>query len=204
MSKTVLIDGENFIHKVVHILKENNLIRSRDEILNFKIMSMLERVLEQSLTNDDSVNYYAAKVKMVKSPVDLASKTSKMIEWNSYWVQQLINQNIQYIKSGNLQVRDGRICQKCGFQTKVLQEKGVDVRLSVDLLLAADGPSDIVVISSDSDILPAVRAAQKKGADVTYVGFEFMPNLALTATCNRTKTFTESQVVTAFKEGNHG
>lgn len=57
------------------------------------------------------------------------------------------------------------------------KEKGVDVKLATDLLLGAcqEAYDQAFVVSSDSDLVPAIEGAQKLGKIVTYVGFKHQP-----------------------------
>lgn len=53
------------------------------------------------------------------------------------------------------------------------KEKGVDVKIAVDILTLAqmDNCQSIILLSSDSDLFPAVKKAQDAGKSVEYVGF---------------------------------
>lgn len=201
MSQVVLIDGENLIHKVLHVLEEAEEITDRDQILSFNIKALLEAVLGSHLASDAVINYYSTKVHQVDEPEYLAKKTADMISWNSRWVPFLNNLGITYIKAGNLQVRDSKKCHYCGKHTHTLQEKGVDVRLAVDLLLAAEAGSEVILVSSDSDIIPAVNAAKLKKADISYVGFDFLNNDALSVASDRTFTINSEKVINIYKAG---
>jgi uncharacterized LabA/DUF88 family protein len=63
----------------------------------------------------------------------------------------------------------------------IYHEKGVDVQLSVDLLVGAyeDSYDVAIVISSDTDLLPAIKKVKILGKKIIYVGFSFLPSLAL-------------------------
>ena len=63
-----------------------------------------------------------------------------------------------------------------------LREKGIDVKLTTDLMIGAfDNTYDVaVIVSSDGDLVPAidwVRGRFKK--KIEYVGFAHAPSLAL-------------------------
>jgi len=202
MSQLILIDGENLIHKILHVLEEAGIVDDREQILTFNIKALLAIVLGDHLASDAVINYYSTKVHQVDEPEYLANKTADMISWNSRWVPFLNNLGITYIKAGNLQVRDSKKCHFCGKHTHTLQEKGVDVRLAVDLLLAAEAGSQVVLVSSDSDIIPAVNAAKTKNADISYVGFDFLNNDALSVASDRTYTIKSEQVIKVYETGN--
>jgi len=57
--------------------------------------------------------------------------------------------------------------------SNVWKEKGVDVKIAVDILTLAqmDNCQSIILLSSDSDLLPAVKKAQNAGKSVEYIGF---------------------------------
>lgn len=60
-------------------------------------------------------------------------------------------------------------------------EKGVDVQLAVDLLVGAyeDSCDTFIVISSDTDLIPAIRKVRALGRNVEYIGFAHQPSLGL-------------------------
>lgn len=68
-------------------------------------------------------------------------------------------------------------------------EKGVDVEMAVDMLIAAyeDTADHIMLISSDTDLLPAIRKVREKGKTVEYVGFSHAPSLAMVANCSESR-----------------
>ena len=67
-----------------------------------------------------------------------------------------------------------------------IREKGVDVKLAVDLIVGAvDNLYDTaIVVSSDTDLLPAIRYVQFKGKKVEYVGFAKEPSLGMANECD--------------------
>lgn len=66
-------------------------------------------------------------------------------------------------------------------------EKGVDVQMAVDILRGAykNEYDQVFIISSDSDLIPAIEEAQTSGKEVVYVGFKHQPSYALLKTCKR-------------------
>jgi len=70
-----------------------------------------------------------------------------------------------------------------------LHEKGVDVNIAVDMLVAAyENLCDrIILVSSDTDLLPAIKKAKEKGKIVEYVGFSHQPSLAMIANCSESR-----------------
>ena len=68
-------------------------------------------------------------------------------------------------------------------------EKGVDVEMAVDMLIATyeDTADHIILVSSDTDLLPAIKKVREKGKTVEYVGFSHSPSLAMVANCSESR-----------------
>lgn len=68
-------------------------------------------------------------------------------------------------------------------------EKGVDVKIATDLLTGAchNRYDRAYLVSSDTDLIPAVQSAKESGKHIVYVGFAHKPSYALlkTATSSR-------------------
>ncbi|MBI5452794.1 NYN domain-containing protein [Candidatus Gottesmanbacteria bacterium] len=80
-------------------------------------------------------------------------------------------------------------------------EKGVDVNIAVDLLVATyENLCDkIILVSSDSDLLPAIKKAREKGKIVEYIGFSHQPSLAMVANCNKSRLLTKEDLLPFIK-----
>lgn len=80
-----------------------------------------------------------------------------------------------YIKRGYLMRSDGKY-----------HEKGVDVQMAVDLLVGAyENKYDVaIIISSDTDLIPAIKKIKNLGKEVEYIGFAHKPSLALQTFAN--------------------
>lgn len=79
-----------------------------------------------------------------------------------------------------------------------IREKGVDVKLAVDLVIgAADNLYDIsIVVSSDTDLIPAikyVRSGKKK--IVEYVGFAGVPSMGMIKECDSQRLFSREDLL---------
>ena len=75
-------------------------------------------------------------------------------------------------------------------------EKGVDIKMAVDMLEAAyeDLSDRIILVSSDTDLLPAIKKAKEKEKLVEYVGFSHQPSVAMVANCSSSKLLTEEEL----------
>jgi uncharacterized LabA/DUF88 family protein len=75
-------------------------------------------------------------------------------------------------------------------------EKGVDVHMAVDILINAyeNKVDKIIVISSDTDLLPATNHVRKLGKKIEYIGFSHQPSLAMVANSNSSRLLTKSDL----------
>lgn len=83
----------------------------------------------------------------------------------------------------------------------IFKEKGVDVKIAVDLVTAAYDKKvkTVILCSSDSDLQPAVREIKNRGVKVIYLGFEIGPNKGLLMyTTNRAILIRNSEVLECF------
>jgi uncharacterized LabA/DUF88 family protein len=81
-------------------------------------------------------------------------------------------------------------------------EKGVDVHIAVAILVAAyENLADrIILISSDTDLIPAIAKAQEKGKIVEYVGFSHKISLAMARSCRETRTLTRADLLSVIQK----
>lgn len=93
----------------------------------------------------------------------------------------MVKQGYEFIIAGNVRA------QKVGNKI-IFREKGVDVKIGVDLVaFACDKKLDSAILcSSDSDLQPAVAELKQRDVEIIYVGFETNPNKGLSYTTNRT------------------
>ena len=83
-----------------------------------------------------------------------------------------------------------------GKKVLVFKEKGVDVRVAVDMVsLACDKKAkEIILGSSDSDLQPAIKEVRDRNISCVYLGFEAQPNKGLSYTTNRTLLIRNSEL----------
>jgi len=89
-----------------------------------------------------------------------------------------------------------RIVVKKGYMLKNkldYHEKGVDVRIATDILRGAikDEYKRCFVVSSDTDLIPAILDARKEGKQIIYVGFTNFISKALKTNCSKTFVITK-------------
>lgn len=110
-----------------------------------------------------SKRYYVGAVRNV----DGTDKSAKLVEGQRKFLTGLAEENF-VIRHGRIMYDGGRI-----------REKGVDVMLAVDLVIGAvDNLYDTaIVVSSDTDLIPALSYIRFRKKKVEYVGFADSPSL---------------------------
>jgi len=83
------------------------------------------------------------------------------------------------------------------------REKGVDVNIAVDMLVATyeDLCDRIILVSSDTDLLPAISKAREKGKVVEFVGFSHKPSVAMVARCTESRLLKKEDLLPFIKAG---
>ena len=198
MKSYILIDGENFVHRIERVLQDANLIRSRQSLKKLALADLLA-TLDQK---PESCCYYTTKIRVPQSRSDLHAKVERMRKWNAQWIPYIANQRVTIVKAGLLRVRTSKICAHCGHRTSILQEKGVDVRLAVDIVTHAGKNATIYVVSSDTDLIPAMVSAKAAGARVIYVAVEGAEIGALAKTAGQVSLLTKKDIIKAYKKAN--
>lgn len=171
----VFIDGSNLYFKL------RTLIPHKMDFIRYRY-----RDLVASLINDDErlvyTGYYVGVVRDTKRSHDLV-KTADLIQSQQKLFEQLRHQQIDIVK-GYLLERDGRFF-----------EKGVDVHLAVDIVTMSQAKKydTAIVISSDTDLIPAMQAAQRGKREIVHVGFEHQPSLSLIRYANRSRLISRAE-----------
>ena len=198
----IYIDGENFRKGLERYLKESGILRKGEGFNGYQVRKLLEDVVE---TDGLEIVYYASKVKLPRgyepssSAVEAADKIK---EESRVWLSSIVAQSITLIKAGNLKIKQSKPCSKCQNQQEVLQEKGVDVRLAVDVLedVYENSPSTLGLFSSDTDLCPAIHKAVAKNVKVMYICFANSLNRAVAAASSETITIPAEKVKKYLKD----
>lgn len=188
MLKTILlIDGENFKGKVKDVFKDAGRI---DTPIwhEFDYKGLFDKVLNG--TEIDHTIFYFARIK--EHPTTLA-KSRALIEEQRLLKTHLEKQGFEVVLSGRVRGHDETIK---GSTILVFKEKGVDVKIAVDMVsMACDKSYERIIIgSSDSDLQPAIAEVKKRSIKCTYLGFEINPNKGLSYTTGRSILIRNSEV----------
>ncbi len=166
----ILIDGSNFYFK----LRELQL----RQLLTFNFSSFAHALIGNRRLV--SATYYVGKVR-----TDSTEKTKRM--------QANQQRLFAHLKKHQFTYSLGYLLKSGG----TLHEKGVDVQIAVDMLVAAyENLCELIyLVSSDTDLIPAIQKAQEKGKTVIYVGFSHQVSKALVASCRETQTLTKESLL---------
>ncbi len=152
----IIIDGSNFYHR----LKEARLLK----LLNFDYAEFAKL-----LAGDRDIvlsKYYIGAIREEEG--NLKSKTFMGNQ------RKLVGK----LKKYGWKVEFGHMLKIDGYH-----EKGVDVWMAVDILIGAyeNLYDSVILVSSDTDLLPAISKARLMKKKVEYVGFSHKPSMALIA-----------------------
>lgn len=197
----VYIDGENLRHRLVSVLHQEKLVHDRDDMFQVDVRALITGALGETPTN---ISYYTTRIRQPKFEIPelLATKIHTIQDSHRRWIAMLTNQKIKVVKAGNLKVHESNACYHCGRRTMLLQEKGVDVRLSADVVMAAihEGAQDVVVLSSDADMIPALNIVRRGGGTrITYCAFAEEVNNALVKATDNVVTYDRQHIINAFR-----
>lgn len=186
--KTILfIDGRNFIASLNLVLNPDKNKNIDFSIYNFS--ALIDKVLS-GIKIDRRIVYFG---KLIKHP-ETEKKSDELIEKQRMLKTALEKQGFEVIFAGRVR---GHL-EKCakGHETLTFKEKGIDVKIAVDMIsMSYNNELRLAIIgSSDSDLQPAIEELSKKGVERIYLGFENSVNKGLTFTTNRTILIRNSEV----------
>jgi uncharacterized LabA/DUF88 family protein len=187
MQKILLIDGENFKGKIKTIYQEAK--KERPVWYEYDFKGLLDKVLGD-LRLERKVFYFAR----IKEHGDSREKSKQLIEEQRYLKEHLEKSGFEVILTGRVRGQWEEV--QGGKKALVFKEKGVDVKIAVDMVsLSCDKKvGEIVLGSSDSDLQPAIKEVRDRKVNCVYLGFEAQPNKGLTYTTNRTILIRNSEV----------
>lgn len=166
----ILIDGSNFYFKLKDLKLHN--------LLDFDFSNFALKLAEK----DKIVHatYYIGKVRTD------GTKRVNIIHANQ---QKLF----AHLKKHNFNYSLGYLLKSDG----KFHEKGVDVNIAVDILVTTyENICDrIIIVSSDTDLLPAVKKAREKKKIVEFIGFSHMPSYAMMNNCSKYNLLTKKDLL---------
>jgi uncharacterized LabA/DUF88 family protein len=196
----VYIDGENMRHRLVSVLINARKIEDSEDYFKTDIRKLITDALKEQ---PEEISYFTTRIRQpeFEIPIKLREKITSIQESHRRWIAELTNQGIRVVKAGLLKVHENAPCYHCGRRTMILQEKGVDVRMATEMVLAAvhDGAKTIVVLSSDADMIPALEVVKRAGTRIIYMCFEDEVNEALKVVTDQTITYSRQNIIDAYR-----
>ena len=177
MSSKIVVqfDGSNFYNKVKQAIPTIHLT-------NFDYAAFAQDITKaQTIKNI----YYVGEIKQYEGN----TKSERLFNSQQSLFLNLRKQNFE-IKLGYLLMSKGKY-----------HEKGVDVQIAVDIVRGAiKNEYDICyLISSDTDLLPAIKTAREEKKKIIYVAFENMVSRALMKNCSSSVVVTKKMLMQHIK-----
>lgn len=157
----VFIDGNNLYHRIKSIADYYNTETGKEySTLNFDFRGFCN--FFKGDTDLQEINYYVGQVRRSNEPKSMSM----------YAAQQKL---AGYLQNDGINMIYGKLI-KYG-NPGVYHEKGVDVQIAVEMIrFARQKKFDIAyLVSSDSDLIPAVKEVKSFGREVVYVGVKRQP-----------------------------
>lgn len=84
---------------------------------------------------------------------------------------------LQKLKNEGFSIKPGRVM----YDKDRIREKGTDIKIAVDLIVGAieDKYDTAILVSSDTDLIPAIQYIKYRNKKLEYVGFSHAPSLGM-------------------------
>lgn len=168
----IYIDGSNFYH----YLKDQEVSLPKGVKFDFK-------AFVDFLANDRnciSKRYYTG----IFRNVDNSSKGQDLVKGQQKFLSE--------IEKDGFTVKRGRIMYDSG----KTREKGTDVKIATDLIIGAvDNLYDTaILVSSDTDLIPAIKYIRYRKKKLEYVGFSHAPSFGIQKYANFSRLLLPSDI----------
>ena len=177
MRAIVFIDGGNFYFRLKDISSE---LKGTYSLLDFRTRDFAVHLVRPDELIQ--VRYYIGKLGRERGD----EKSETMYANQQRLIGKLQQQDVAIVLGQIIKHQDG-----------TFHEKGVDVRIAVEMIRLArsDMYDRAYLLSSDTDLVPAVEEVRSFGKEVQYVGTAKNQSFGLTKTANDTRLLrpTDSQ-----------
>lgn len=171
METVLLVDGQNFKKNAEKILEEEGILDAKEVLKEGRAYKKMERpdwclfdfegLLNQVLEGLEVNSKFFYLSKIISYP-QTKEKSEQLIKEQRLLLTHLKRQGFQPLLAGNVrgyfEERDGKI-------HATFREKGVDVRIAVDMIkiaLLEKLANTIILVSSDSDLHPLLEKFVKE------------------------------------------
>lgn len=175
----VFIDGNNFYYK----MKDMTSVKSEvSKLLDFRYIDFAQNLIKGNTLVE--IRYYVGSVKRQAGPDK--EKSEKLYANQQKLIAKLQQQKVAVVLGNLIQHPD-----------KSFHEKGVDVRLAVEMIrFAREDKYDVAyLISSDTDLVPAVEEVHSFNKKVVYIGLSKGQSFGLTKASDDTILLREEDVL---------
>ncbi|MEX1015040.1 MAG: NYN domain-containing protein [Candidatus Paceibacterota bacterium] len=172
----IYIDGSNFFK----YLKDKEI--SFPKGVKFSYEKFIDFLLEDRELV--SKRYYVG----IARNFDNSKKSKKLVRGQQKFLSKIENDGFT-IKRGRLMYDRGDV-----------REKGTDVKIATDMIIGAvdDLYDTAILISSDTDLIPAIKYIKYKEKRMEYVGFSHSPSLGIQKHVN-SSLLLDSKLINTFK-----
>ena len=153
----VYVDGNNFYKYL------------KDKKINFPkgVKFDFNRFIDFLVQDGECVSkrYYVG----IARNLDNTKKSEQIVAGQQKFLSKIENEGF-VIKRGRVMYDKGKI-----------REKGTDVKIAVDLIVGAVDNlyNTAILVSSDTDLIPAIQYVKYRGKKLEYVGFSHAPSLGM-------------------------
>lgn len=185
----LFIDGENFLHKIEEIIKKEKIKEKDIDLSQIKLRELIENNFKNLKISNKF--FYTARLHEHKETL---KKSRELISFQRRLKANLEKQGFTFVISGNVRAQKVIIDGKSKI---IFREKGVDVKIAVDLmsLSCSKKIQTVILCSSDSDLQPVVAELRRRGEKVIYLGFKVAPNKGLIYTTNESVLLKNREVI---------
>lgn len=168
----VFLDGSNFYHRL------------KDTELNFKQLLYFDyKKFAKWLAHGRIIINCVYYVGLVRKKAG-DRKSEELVRNQQKLFSHLRKQNWE-IKTGYMMKHD-----------KDYKEKGVDVKLAIDILDMAyqDKYDTAIIVSSDTDLIPAIMRVKELNKKIEYIGFSHRPSFAMQRYANLSRLLVKHEL----------
>ena len=171
----IIIDGNNFYHRLKELKLFNLLSFDYEKFTKFLIS---KRFLV-------SKNYYIGAIREERN-----NPKSKELMSGQRKLTGILQRDGWVVKFGHMLKADG------------YHEKGVDVQIAVNLLIGAyeNLYDTAILVSSDTDLIPALAKAREMKKRIEYIGFSHKPSYGLITHSDIRRLLTKEDIEQFFNE----
>lgn len=203
MKTIIYIDGQNFLYKAAERLIDAGVVTYKQAVTSIDLPYLFSQIVPHL---QPEIRFYGVKKikRQTRFGADIKRKSVQFAN-NLRRVRSCLQKTgVKFCATGTLKVRDRDQCKQCGATDYKYQEKGVDVGLAVDIVndVLTKQTDHVILVSSDTDLIPAIKIAKAHHAQLTYVGFNHQLTKAISILANSTKIIHDRDLITAYERLN--